>query len=337
MIKLDMSEVLDFPELSHYMSVFEAALKKVLEGADPVIGQPLARLLTHSGKRLRPSLVMIIAAGQGRKIDHRVLAGCVAVELVHIGSLVHDDIIDNANTRWGIPTIHSVEGVATAILVGDYLFASACRLASTISAPAAQIVAQTIMTLCNGEAQELGTMFDTTRSKRALYSTIHAKTAALMATSCQLGGICSNLPQIKIDQLASYGESFGMSFQLVDDVLDLTSTEQLAGKPVDNDIKAGVYTLPIILALNGRRGNEVRQLLAKPNLSESKLTRLLIEDGSLQETIAEAKMYNAKAAKSWTQFMPDDNILGLAKLPATYMEWALTNMMAKQYKSRLGY
>ena len=158
-------------------------------------------------------------------------------------------MIDEAETRRGVPSVNARWSNIVAILAGDYLLAQASALAASLGADVAALLAATIGELCRGQVLELQYLFDTDRTEDSYLSAIEGKTASLMATACRVGGMVSNVSADTLDALTQFGHHLGMCFQVVDDVLDVTRTEAELGKPVGNDVHEGVYTLPVIYAL----------------------------------------------------------------------------------------
>lgn len=257
----------------------------------------VARLLQAHGKRLRPSLVIAVAYHSGRQIDAQVIDVAAAVELVHISSLVHDDIMDDGLLRWGVPTIHTKEGTDTAILAGDYLLAKACALAAGVSGQAATVVAEAIAELCEGQARELSDQYNSDRTVDSLLLAIKGKTAALFAASCVLGAGLADLSQADIESLDGYAESFGIAFQYMDDVADFTQSSLAAGKSVGNDIREGNYTLPVILSLQSTDGQRLKGLLKQDDASTA-ILEILQRDGTIDRTRQEAEAYKQRARLS---------------------------------------
>jgi len=333
---LDLATLLGVPKLPNYLDRVEQELHKAVYSDNPNIQKPLARLMKAHGKRLRPALVLAVVASQGAKIDKTVISGCVAIELIHIGSLIHDDIIDEAAIRWNSPTINSIEGVEQAIVIGDYVLAKANLQAAALQPRIAKLVAATIATLCEGQSMELADLYNTNRSIEALTKTINGKTAALFAAACRVGGLCANLNVSEVNALARYGENFGMAFQMIDDVLDFLSTPALAGKPVGNDVAEGVYTMPVLLSLGGASGKKVRTWLnddAKAH--QSSLVDRLVKDGSIAKTIAEAQKYNHLAVEATKSFVGSSALVGLQHLLDAYLKWALRHLVAPAYQSHV--
>ena len=191
--------------------------------------------------------------------------GAVSVELVHLGSLYHDDVMDDATTRRTVPSVNARWGNLKAILAGDYLLAKASEIAASLGTEVAGLLAGTIAKLCEGQVLELQAAFDTHRTEQAYLASIDGKTASLLATACRIGGIVADLPREQIDALTVFGRSFGMAFQIVDDLLDVTSTDEELGKPAGHDLVEGTYTLPVIRTLQdgGAAADELTRLLAR--------------------------------------------------------------------------
>ncbi|HUS26357.1 MAG TPA: polyprenyl synthetase family protein [Nevskiaceae bacterium] len=331
--KLNFSALLHIPQLPTYLAQVEQGLAGALAHATPSLHKPIKRLINDQSKRLRPALVIAAAAARGVAIDKKVIAGCVAVELVHIGSLVHDDIIDNAVTRWGVSTVNGKEGVHRALLVGDYLFASANAQAATISAEVARTIAAAIAGVCNGEAQELADQYNPDRTVQAMLQAIDGKTATLIAAACQVGGLCSSLTNAHVAALAHFGHEFGMAFQLIDDVLDVVSTPQLMGKAVGNDMQEGVYTMPLLLSLQGPSGPKLKKMLADRATPAAAFAKILVADGSIAKTIAAAQAYNRSAAQALGKCGDTKTAAALCALPDVYLRWAIKNLVADAYAS----
>jgi heptaprenyl diphosphate synthase len=242
----------------------EERLQAAVAQDDRFLGDVAGHLLAAGGKRLRPMLTLCAgyaAAGMHHPVSPEVVTGGASVELVHLGSLYHDDVIDEAETRRGVPSVNARWSNIVAILAGDYLLAQASSLAASLGADVAALLAATIGELCRGQVLELQHLFDADRTEEAYLSAIDGKTATLMATACRVGGMTSGVSVASLDALTQFGNHLGMCFQVVDDVLDITATEAELGKPTGNDVHEGVYTLPVIYALAG--SDELRSLLGR--------------------------------------------------------------------------
>lgn len=324
--------VLDMPELPAYLLQVENRMNNALTGNSSVLDAAVLRLVNAPGKRLRPALVIAAAGLSGKKPDERVFLAAAAIELIHIGSLVHDDIIDEAHTRRDVATINAREGLNAAIVGGDMLFATACALAGNVSQKAGLLAAQTIVDLCKGQSAELSRLGDLQRTEQELLAAMAGKTAALMAAACKMGGLAAHQPPHKLQALSKFGTDFGMSFQLIDDVLDFVSSEKLVGKPVGNDILEGVYTLPVILAVKKLGVTKVKQALK--HKSQADLTNLLLENGCITEAVQYAQKYNKSAEASLGKVF-NAGAEDMAQLPIRYLDWILTNLVAVDHQRQI--
>ncbi len=229
----------------------EAALRSSVETDDAELTEIASHLILAGGKRLRPVSTVAAARTTGRSTTDDVVMGAVAVELVHLGSLYHDDVMDEADTRRGIDSVNARWGNLTAILAGDFLLARASEIAASLGTEVAALLARTIGWLCQGEVAQLRHAFDTGRTEAAYVRSIEGKTASLFSTACRIGGLVAGLPRPQVDAVTEWGLAFGLAFQVYDDVLDLTATEAELGKPTGHDLVEGIYTLPVIRTLAG--------------------------------------------------------------------------------------
>jgi geranylgeranyl pyrophosphate synthase len=322
-----LTALLGIPELPTYLDLVEERLEELVGASDaPGIKVPALRVVRNGGKRLRPILVIASALSSGGKINDDVITAACAIELAHVATLVHDDIIDNSNLRRGTPTINSQEGVDDAIIVGDYLLSLAIAQAAVVSQKAAYILASTIATVCEGQMQETNDEYNVDRTIPNYLSTIRKKTGALIAAACRIGGVCASLPDKDIDMLAQYGEAFGMAFQLTDDVLDFLSTTELMGKPIGIDVKEGVYTMPLLLACEGSSGKLVKSWLGKNPRNPATHTQIvdtLLKEGAFDKSQIEIRKYNDLAARAIKTIGNNPILAGLSELPYAYQELAL--------------
>jgi heptaprenyl diphosphate synthase len=264
----------DLPALPDDLVRVDAALRESVQTPDPFLAEVAGHLIGAGGKRLRPTLTLVSAYASAMPADaadgadgagaatHEALTGAVACELVHLGSLYHDDVIDEAETRRGVPSVNARWSNIVAILAGDFLLARASSLAASLGADVASLLAATIGELCRGQVLELQHLFDVDRSEEDYASAIEGKTAALFATSCRIGGMVSGVGDATLDALTRFGRHLGMCFQIVDDVLDLSSTDDALGKHAGQDLLEGIYTLPVIYMV--RESDELRDLLGGP-------------------------------------------------------------------------
>jgi heptaprenyl diphosphate synthase len=270
---------------------------------DELMAQMGGHLITAGGKRARPLFAVASAAalsGDAAAIDAAVtddvVLGGVAVELVQVGSLCHDDVIDEADTRRGVDSLNLRWGNLKAILAGDFLLAKASEIAASLGTEVAGLLAATIGRLCEGEVHELRKAYDADRTEESYLAAIEGKTAALFATSCRVGAIVGDLPRTDIDRLTEFGRLYGMAFQVVDDVLDVVATDEQLGKPSGHDIAEGIYNLPVIRALSSG-APDLKALLGRPIVgAELEEARVLVrESDGIAQSLAIAQEFVADA------------------------------------------
>jgi heptaprenyl diphosphate synthase len=253
----------------------ETALEKAVRADSEMLAETARYLLAAGGKRFRPMLVLL-SGYFGDPSDPRLIPGSVAIELVHAATLYHDDVIDEADSRHGVPSVNARWDNTVAILTGDFLFARASEISSDLGADVIALLARTIATLCDGQIREVEASGDVDQTREAYLEVIRRKTGALIATSCRMGGMLSAAAPRHVGVLEAYGEALGMAFQLSDDIMDVTSSASELGKEPGVDMKEGVYTLPVLLALaEGEDGAELRALLSAGPPEGERLARAL--------------------------------------------------------------
>src|SRR5688500_17976200 len=198
---------------------------------DPFLSEVAGHLVSAGGKRIRPALTAAAALAGGSTVSDDVVQGGISVELVHIGSLYHDDVMDEADSRRGVQSVNSRWGNLRAILAGDFLLAKASEIAASLGTEVAGLLAATIGVLCEGEVVELDDAYDVARTEASYLRAIEGKTASLLSTACRIGGIVGGLDRPDIERLTSFGLAYGMAFQIVDDVLDVVASDEQLGKP----------------------------------------------------------------------------------------------------------
>jgi heptaprenyl diphosphate synthase len=256
----------------------EAALLAAVRTRDAYLTELASHLIVAGGKRLRP--VMTIAAAQvgGKaKVSDEVIQGAIACELVHLGSLYHDDVMDESTMRRGVDTVNAKWGNLQAIVAGDFLLARASGIAASLGNEIAGLLARTIAELCEGQIEELQHTYSVARTVPSYLVSIEGKTASLFATSARIGALVAGHDADVVDALTNYGTAFGMVFQIVDDILDVIATDAELGKRAGHDMEEGVYTLPVLLTLaqQSSDSDELRSFLGKP-LSQTERERALV-------------------------------------------------------------
>lgn len=233
--------------LAERLSLVEEKLRETVATSDGLIEQASRHLVDAGGKRLRPLLTLLTAELGPAPGARDVVDAAAVVELTHLASLYHDDVMDDAPVRRGAPAVHEVWGNSVAILAGDLLFAQASRLAARLGDEVLVIQADTFVRLCTGQLHEtVGPQVGDDPVAHYL-SVLADKTAALIATSARFGAMLSGCPRETVETVGRFGEKIGVAFQLADDVIDLTSDGSLTGKTPGTDLLEGVPTMPVLL------------------------------------------------------------------------------------------
>jgi heptaprenyl diphosphate synthase len=250
-------------ELGGRLDEVEQALEKAIRSDDDFVSQATAHLIASGGKRIRPLLVLT-CGNFGDPSDPRLVQGATAIEIIHVATLYHDDVMDEADLRHGVASVNARWDNTVAILAGDFLFAKASEISSDLGPEITRLLARTITILCDGQIREVEASGMVDRSVESYMEVIRRKTAMLMSTSCRLGGMLSEAPSEAVDLLEDFGMALGMAFQLSDDIMDFASSEQELHKAPGQDMREGVYTLPVLYALQGGdRAEELRDLLGQ--------------------------------------------------------------------------
>ena len=242
-------------------------VEDLLESVKRVELAPLRLMLDHAlaprGKRLRPALVLLAGSFGDYNLNRLVPLG-TAIELLHTASLVHDDVVDGAESRRGRPTANAVFDNALTVLLGDFMFANAAEMVTrTGSLPVTRLFALALMKMTSGELDQDAAAFDVARDVQHYLWRIGGKTAALFGHASQGGALLAQCTEGQVEALRSYGYNLGMAFQIVDDILDFTGDEAEMGKPAGGDLIEGTITLPALFYLDSApRENPVRRFLS---------------------------------------------------------------------------
>lgn len=227
-------------------------LKNLVGARHKILYAAAEHLFGAGGKRIRPAIVLLLARAVSPDQDittrHRRLAEIT--EMIHTASLVHDDVVDESATRRGVSTVHSRFGNRVAILAGDFLFAqSSWYLANLDNLAVVKLLSRVIMDLAEGEIRQGLKHFDTSLSIEAYLEKSYYKTATLIANSSKAVGVLSDVPEEQAENLYQFGRSLGLAYQVVDDILDFTGSEDVLGKPAGSDLKSGNLTAPVLYAM----------------------------------------------------------------------------------------
>jgi len=320
-----LAALLDLPPLAGDLTRVEDALRTSVEAPDAFLTEVAGHLISAGGKRLRPALVLTAAyavepTAAERPAPEECVMGGVSVELVHLGSLYHDDVMDEALTRRGVESVNARWGNLVAILAGDFLLAKASEIAASLGTEVAGLLAATIADLCEGQVRELTKIFDVGRSEEAYLDAIAGKTAALMSASCRIGALTAGLPRDQVDALTAYGHRLGMVFQIVDDVLDVVCTDEQLGKPSGNDLVQGVYTLPVIRAMAG--APDLRGLLGAPldDATMNKARDVVRSNGAVSAALTVASTYAGEAEEALSTLPDNPGVDALRSLPGQLVD-----------------
>ena len=311
------------PGLPDLRDRVEKRLLGAVEATTPAMTEMTSHLVRAGGKRIRPLFAVAAASTANDPIGEDAITGGVAVELVHIGSLYHDDVIDEAPTRRTVESVNARWGNLRAVLAGDFLLARASELAASLGTEVAELLAATIGRLCEGEVGELQHAYSVERSEADYLAAIEGKTASLFASACRIGALVADLPRDQVEALTDFGLMYGMAFQVVDDVLDLVATADELGKPAGHDMTEGVYNLPVLRALTdsggsgdsgGSDGDELRSLLGGP-LEGAALDRalsLVRASSGVATAISTADDYAERAVAALAPLPPSPAVSALA-------------------------
>ena len=309
------------PTMSADLVRVEGELLASVTSQDPYLTEIAGHLIKAGGKRVRPGFCIAAAAtaaGSDGVATADIIKAAVSVELVHLGSLYHDDVMDDAITRRTVESVNAKWGNLKAILAGDFLLARASEIASSLGVEVAGLLASTIARLCEGQVLELRFTYDTARTGDAYLRSIDGKTAALLATASRIGGIVAELPPEQIEALTTFGHAYGMAFQVVDDVLDLVATEAELGKPAGHDMEEGVYTLPVLRALASDAGDELRPLLTDHMTADdrARAVEIVAGGGWITGAVEVARSHAARAVEALDRFPSGPGVDGLSAAAA---------------------
>lgn len=280
---LGMAALLDVPpELAAIQSTLADALRRVegrfndaLRSDLPPVDRLCAHVESYRGKMLRPALVALcgLAARPGSAVSDDHITVAAVCEMIHMATLVHDDVLDEADVRRKGATVNRLHGNEAAVILGDYLFSAAYHLCSGLPGElgrrTALMIGQTGMTLCAGELLQLHHREDFSLDEPTYFEIVERKTASLIAASCRLGALHAGADEEEAERFATFGMRLGVAFQIQDDLLDLTGSEAVVGKPLRRDVELGKLTLPLIHHLaaagQGQRGRTLALIGADPD------------------------------------------------------------------------
>lgn len=301
LLKMQLREVHRRMKIISAKACCDGQLKMIIEDA-----------LSVRGKMLRPALMLLCA---GMNISDELLDTAAVIELTHTASLLHDDVVDDAPERRGAPTVQAKYGKCAAVYAGDYLLSGSLRyLMRKGFAESGEHIAACIEEMCDGEIRQLTNRGNTAVSEQEYMQAIEGKTASLFAAACHLGARLGNNGAQAVEEYASFGKETGIMFQLRDDLLDWTSCKENAGKPVNEDFKSGIYTLPAIYTFSSPQYGAVLRDLAELGYSaDEKEIRTLVKcSGGIRYTEEELDTHR-EMALAYLSFLPETNPVAMLR------------------------
>lgn len=287
----------------------------------PFVNRLTEQVRRYRGKLLRPKLLLLSAAAtEGIRREHIVLGA--VVEMVHMATLVHDDVLDEGEVRRHNATVNRLVGNEGAVLLGDYLISHAYHLCSSLdSTHAARRIAAVTNTVCEGELMQVENRGNLALEENVYFEIIRRKTAALTSVCCELGAAAAGAEPDVVEHLSAFGRDLGTAFQIVDDLLDLTGTERETGKTLGRDADLGKLTLPVICCLNRAESSDREALLAvlsSPSSSRSEVRSMLRKTGAMAYSLNTARSH-VKKALAHLDGLPDSEAKGALVAAAEFV------------------
>lgn len=291
-----------YDPLKKDLQQIEDALTDSIDAEHPIFQKSSLQLIKAGGKRIRPVFVLLSSKfGELTGNEQEVESVAVALELIHMATLVHDDVVDDAALRRGHPTIKHTYDNRIAMYTGDYILARALEVITTIEAPELhRVLSKTLVKVVEGEIDQIEDQYNLNQSLRNYLQRIKRKTALLIATSCKLGALASGASREHVRYLYQYGYYVGMSFQVIDDILDITASPEQLGKPTGSDLLQGNITLPVLWAMEDEAfAREMNELFKSPaNIEEgdiSHILEMLLETDAIERSYDLSNLYLQKA------------------------------------------
>ncbi len=298
---MNLTERLGLKSVETDLTRLETLLAESVIFGDEYLDSVTTHLIFAGGKRLRPMLALASATGGARAASDEDLLGAVALELMHLASLYHDDVMDEAEVRRNVDSVNARYGNLIAIVAGDYLMARSATIAADLGASAAGLLARTLAWLTRGQVSEVRTAFNVERTEADYFEAVEGKTASLMSASCRMGALTARLDDNESAALSEFGRCFGMVYQLRDDILDVVATENQLGKPAGQDLAEGIYNLPTLFALRDPTlGDELSGLLGAVlnDDDRERARKLVIATDGIAQTISAAQSFLAVAREA---------------------------------------
>lgn len=276
----------------------ETRLSETIKAEHIVLRDASLQLLTAGGKRIRPVFVLLASEfGEKKQYEADVKAVAIALELIHMATLVHDDVVDDAELRRGKPTIKHLYGNRVAMYTGDYILARALEVITTVKHPKIhRILSDTLVKVVEGEISQIEEKYNLDQGLRDYLQRIKRKTALLIATSCELGALAAGVNDKDARALFRYGYNVGMSFQIIDDILDFTASTEQLGKPTGSDLMQGNITLPVLCAMKDKMFLEkLHHLFESDKVIDEEtiepILKLLLQSDAIEQTYQLSNLY----------------------------------------------
>lgn len=294
----------------------QSIIDETVQNSNEIIKTSLHNLVLKRGKLLRPMLVVLASRFGSERTKSKIQHIAAAIEILHLATLVHDDVIDESPLRRGAPALHTQIGKKQAILIGDYLFSQCFSLvAEHANLENSKMLARVVSSICSSEISQAQDAFSYKTSIRRYNRRIAGKTAALFAISCFVGASESGAKKPVCALFSRIGYNLGMGFQIKDDILDYTGNEKTMGKPVGSDLREGIATLPLIFAMQNDP-SEINRILENPPLGDDEieeLIRLVKVKGGIEKAEQQAAQYTDRAFHAIEKLPKNDSALLLSE------------------------
>ena len=277
----ELKNIIPIQSIWEELDLLEDRLIEISSSDDPYLTEISQYLISAGGKRFRP-LIALLAGKLGEGDNKKVIDAGVSVELIHLGSLYHDDVIDDATTRRGVVSTNKQWNSTLAILAGELA-------AESLGLESVKLLASTYAQLVEGQTKEVQLSYDTNHGTEDYMKIIQGKTASLIKTSAKLGAMASDSNQESVNFISEWAWHNGIIFQITDDILDLSSDEKTLGKPSGNDILEGTYTLPVLIALK-KQPEKIKKILSDVS-DEKVILKEVISEFNNDEIISESKLF----------------------------------------------
>jgi heptaprenyl diphosphate synthase len=284
-------------------------IQGVSASENPIISDGLTALFNGKGKLLRPGLFLI--AAQFGKVQERLYNLAAALEMLHIATLIHDDVIDDSPLRRGLPAVHTRFGKRDAVLIGDYLLSRCFLLTAEYTSPQNAVnLARLMSIICTMEIEQNNDRFRSNISLRSYLRKIMGKSALLFSLACYAGACEAKAPREVCQRLRRIGYNIGIAFQIVDDILDYTGNQDMVRKPLGNDIAAGLITLPVLCALPLDNSGTLREIFSRAAFTAeegARIFNLVRQSGGAEAAGKYAEDYTNRALREIAVLPPGKN------------------------------